>query len=375
MRNFLKKIVLIVNILLALFLILAYLSANINPATSWIFAFIALSYPIMLFLNIIFIIWWLLFRKWYFLISLFSILLGWQALRSTFQFNFKSPEATGKTLKVATYNVRLFNYYQWNKDTSAWQRIVDYIHTESPDIVCFQEFITLPGTHHDLENLKRRMAPLSYTHVYYTDRVRGKLNFGMATFSRYPIIHKKMIDFKESLNGSISSDIIVDDDTIRVYNCHLQSIRLRKDYNDLLDSLIFNYSDKQLDELKDISVRMKQAFIRRAEQVQTLKDDIRTSPYPVIICGDFNDTPVSYTYRNMSENLKDAFIESGTGIGTTFRGNFPYVRIDYVLYSPYFTSNYYKIKKVRWSDHYPLMARFIINEKADSSDQHFPPTE
>src|SRR5690606_11878790 len=114
------------------------------------------------------------------------------------------------------------------------------------------------------------LVPLTYSHVYYTDNVPRKLNFGMATFSKYPIVRKKMIDFEESLNGAISSDIVVRNDTIRVFNCHLQSIRLRNDYNDLLDNLLFNYSDEKLDELKDLSARMRQAYIQRAAQVDTL---------------------------------------------------------------------------------------------------------
>jgi endonuclease/exonuclease/phosphatase family metal-dependent hydrolase len=356
-------------------LIISYYSANIRPATSWLFAFISLAYPFLLFLNIFFVIWWIVFRKWYFLISLVCIFTGWNALKSSFQFHFKEPPARENqtTIRLLTYNVRLFNYYQWTKDTLAWQKIVDYVHETNPDIVCFQEFITLPGTNHDLNHLKKEMERLSYSHIYYTEQVPGKINFGVATFSKFPIVNKKMIDFSKSLNGSISSDIIIKLDTIRIINCHLQSLRLRKDYNNLLDSLIFNYSDKQLDALKDISIRMRQAFILRSNQVDIISDEIEASPYPVIICGDFNDTPVSYTYRTLSKGLRDAFIESGSGAGTTFRGNFPYVRIDYVLYSTGFTSIYYNTNKVDWSDHYPVMTSFILNEKEDSSDQHFPP--
>jgi endonuclease/exonuclease/phosphatase family metal-dependent hydrolase len=377
LRSFLKKILLLVNILLALILTITYLSVNVSPANAWIFAFFALSYPIVLLVNLLFILWWIIFRKWYFLISLCSILIGWQAFQSTFQFHFKKPDrvAQGQTLHVLTYNVRLFNYYQWNKDTSAWQRIVNYIHAENPDIVCLQEFITLPGTNHDLENLRKRIKPLSYSHVYYTDHVSGKLNFGMATFSKYPIVHKKMIDFEESLNGSIASDIVVGMDTIRLFNCHLQSIRLRKEYDDLLDSLIFNYNDRHLHDLKDISVRMRQAYIQRAGQVDIVKREISQSPYPVIVCGDFNDTPVSYTYHAMSKGLKDVFTEAGWGIGTTFRGNFPYVRIDYFFYGPEFTPIYHEIKKVKWSDHYPVEAGFEINGTADSTDLRSRPKE
>ncbi len=377
MRKFVRKIILIVNVVLALLLLLTYLSVYVSPAISWIFAFIAFIYPVILVLNIIFVIFWVAFRKWLFIISLFCILLGWNLLKSHFQIQLKRPDPAlnENSLSVLTYNVRLFNYYQWDKDTSAWQRILGFVKNEDPDIVCFQEFITLPGTHHDLGNLKNELAPLSYSHVYYTDRIPRKINFGMATFSKYPIVRKEMIDFKESLNGSMCSDIIVDEDTIRIYNCHLQSIRLRKDYNDLLDSLIFSYSEKQLDELKYISVRMKQAYIQRAEQVEILARHIRSSPHPVIVCGDFNDTPVSYAYHKLSRNLKDAFVESGSGTGKTFRGNLPYARIDFVLYSPPFKAFRYHTRKIELSDHFPVSAHFTLHEKAGEAGQHSRPKE
>lgn len=366
MRKFVKNILLLVNLTLAGLLLLTYLSVRINPSSSWIFAFVALLYPLFLVVNIFFIFWWLAFRKWYFLISLLCVLLGWNQLRSSLQVHFKAAKQTEDTnkLNLLTYNVRLFNYYQWDKDTSTWQKIINFVHDQKPDVVCFQEFITLPGTNHDLENLKKRMAPLSFSHVYYSDRVPGKINFGMATFSRYPIIEKETLKFEETLNGAISSDVVIGKDTVRIYNCHLQSIRLRKDYNDLLDSLIFNYSEKQLDELKDISHRMRQAFKQRGKQVNIMTEHMQKSPYPVIVCGDFNDTPVSYSYYKLSKNMKDCYIESGSGLSTTFRGNFPYIRIDYVLYSPFFTSNYYDVKKVTWSDHYPVIARFSLSQEA-----------
>jgi endonuclease/exonuclease/phosphatase family metal-dependent hydrolase len=377
LRKIVRNILLLVNAFLAILLVIIYLSVYISPATSWIFAFIALSYPFVLILNILFILFWLVFRKWYFVLSLFCILLGWNSLKRFFQIEIKHPDPVvmENTICLLTYNVRLFNYYQWNEDTSAWQKIINYIHTEDPDIVCFQEFITLPGTPHDLNSMKKKMAPLIYSHVYYTDRVPGKINFGMATFSKYPILGKKKVTLAPSLNGIIYSDVVIHNDTIRIYNCHLQSIKLRKDYNNLLDNLIFNYSEKQLHELKDISVRMQQAYIQRAEQVDILVKHIQSSPYPVIVCGDFNDTPVSYTYNKLSGNLKDAFIEAGSGIGNTFRGNFPYVRIDYVLYSAPFKAHHYHTKKINLSDHYPVITNFTIAETADSSNLNSPPKE
>ncbi len=370
MRAFIRRILLLINILAAAALVASYFSVYVSPASAWLFAFISLAYPFLLLFNIFFIIWWLVFRKWYFLISVFCIALGWNALRSTFQINLTSPPKIEdkNEIRVMTYNVRLFNYYQWTRDTSAWQRIADYIKEVNPDMVCFQEFVTIPRSHHDLISLKQKMGRLLYSHVYYTDNIPGKINFGIATFSKHPIINKKMIKFEKSINGSISSDIVIRGDTVRIINCHLQSIRLRKDYNDLIDSLLFNYSDRQLNEIKDISMRLRQAYIRRANQVDILAGEIKASPYPVILCGDFNDTPVSYTYRTVSRNMNDAFTESGSGSGSTFRGKFPYGRIDYVLFSPDFTSVSYHTGKEQWSDHYPVLVRLKLNEKAVGSD-------
>jgi endonuclease/exonuclease/phosphatase family metal-dependent hydrolase len=357
---------------LALLLLITYLSVFISPATSWIFAFIAFVYPFVLVLNIIFILIWLFFRKWWFLISLTCILIGLNSLKKIFQWPVgrKDPVPMESLLSVLTYNVRLFNYYQWNKDTASWQKIIDFVKKEDPDILCLQEFITLPGTSYDLKNLKNKLAPLSYSHVYYTDRVPRKINFGMATFSKYPIVRKEMIDFEESLNGGIASDIVINNDTVRIYNCHLQSIRLRRDYHDLLDSLIFNYSEKQFDELKYVTVRMKQAYIQRAEQADMVARHIQSSPHPVVICGDFNDTPVSYAYHKIARGLKDAFVASGSGIGRTIHSALPYARIDYILYGPPFRAYRYHAWKTHLSDHFPVSAHFSLGEMADSTGQH-----
>jgi exonuclease III len=266
----------------------------------------------------------------------------------------------------------LFNYYQWVKDTGTWTKVINYIHQENADIVCFQEIITIPNKLHNLENLKKRMAPLNYSHVYYTGRVPGKINFGMATFSKFPIIHKKMFEFKNSVNGSIATDLVIGRDTIRLFNCHLQSNRLQNDYNDVFDSLIFNYSEKQLNNLKDLSSSMKTGFIKRASQVDLLTGEINSSPYPVIVCGDLNDTPVSYTYHEIGNKLEDAFVEAGTGTGNTFRGNLPYVRIDYVFYNGPLRAKNYRTKRIHWSDHFPVTVDFTIHEKADSTNRNSP---
>lgn len=372
MRKIVRNILLIINIFLAVILLLSYISVYISPARNWLFAFFGLAYPIILILNAGFIIFWIIWRKWYLMISLICIIIGWSSVQKYFQLHLSriNNHAPEETITLLTYNVRLFNYYQWHSDTLAWKNMVEFIHSVDPDIVCFQEFVTLTDTDQDLESLKIKLAPLSYSHVFYTNQVANRFDFGMAIFSKYPIANKKNIRFEESLNGSMYSDIIIDRDTLRIYNCHLQSVRLGKDYNNFIESLVFNHREKQFTELREMSVHMKEAYIRRAQQVDILSASIHSSPYPVIVCGDLNDIPLSYAYHHLSRGMKDAFIESGKGTGNTLRGNMPSVRIDYVLYDPLLDAVSYDTYKIDWSDHYPVTATFTFHEKAGSSGRH-----
>ncbi len=375
MRKLIRNIFLITNLILVLLLLLSYLSAVISPETSWIFAFFGLAYPYILLVNAGFVIFWILFRKWYFLVSLLVILAGWGPMRRLVQFRTRNhPIASEQpSFRLLSYNVRLFNYYQWEADTGLRRKMMDYIHDVNPSILCFQEFLTLPGGSISLVGIKKEMKELPYTHVHYTHRIPGKTNFGLATFSRYRIINKGFIEYENSLNGIIYSDIVMHDDTVRIYNCHLQSVKLRQDYTKVIDSLIFNYDQRHLNEMKSISVKLREAYIKRANQAEILSRHIQGSPYPVIVCGDFNDTPFSYSYHKVRRNLKDAFVESGSGIGSTYRQNFAPVRIDYILHSPVLSSSGFENRKTEWSDHYPVLCNFTFAQMADSSGRRSRP--
>ncbi len=374
MRSLIRNIFLIINLILVILLLLSYLSVYISPETAWIFPFFGLAYPYILLMNLIFVIFWIVFRKWYFLLSLLIILAGWGPLKKLVQFSAKKHpvEVRQDSFRVLTYNVRLFNYYQWEKDTGVRRKMMDYIHAEAPSVVCFQEFLTLPGGNITLAGIKKEMRDLPYSHVHYTHRIPGKTNFGLATYSKYPIIHKGFIEYEQSLNGVIYSDMVMLQDTVRIYNCHLQSVRLKQDYNNVIDSFIFNYDQRHLNEVKSISLKLRDAYIKRAYQAEILSRHIQASPYPVIVCGDFNDTPFSYSYYKISRNLRDAFVASGSGIGSTYRQNFAPIRIDYILYSPALSSSRFLNKKTEWSDHYPVLCDFTFDRTADSSGQHSP---
>jgi len=341
-----------------IFLLLSYLSKYVSPEKFWPVAFFGLAFPVLVVINIIFVMFWIIKKKWYFLISLLALVIGIKNLNAYFKLPFGKienlkPPQEANSFKVLSYNVRLFNLYQWeNAETESM--IFNFLENENPSVICFQEFYTREEGIFTKEDLFERLSSTPYKHIKYHSG-SAKRNYGMATFSAYPIINMGNIVFGNSANISIFTDIVIHHDTIRIYNVHLQSIKLNSENYTLLDSLKqLNYSEKHVSEIKDISYRLHEAFIRRAKQVDVISEHVKSSPHPVIVCGDFNDTPVSYAYRKMSRNLVDAFVESGTGFGNTYSGNFPSFRIDYILHSPELFSIAFERNKIRLSDHYPI---------------------
>jgi endonuclease/exonuclease/phosphatase family metal-dependent hydrolase len=216
-----------------------------------------------------------------------------------------------------------------------------------------QDFFTKNAQGLSEKFIRTSLSAMPYSHISYTYSFRSGSDYGIATFSKYPIVNKGKIKFDKSFNSCIYSDILIDVDTIRVYNVHLQSIRLRKDNYGIIDS-IFKLNTNRLDDVKDISVRLRDAYVIRARQVDELKSHMALSPYPVILCGDFNDTPVSYTYHQLLGDKKDAYRESGGGPGNTYRGKLPSYRIDYIFHDDSFVSGNYKTSKLNLSDHFPV---------------------
>jgi endonuclease/exonuclease/phosphatase family metal-dependent hydrolase len=204
------------------------------------------------------------------------------------------------------------------------------------------------------ERFKKLFGETPYSHFEYSYRNKSERGIGLATFSRYPIVKKGTLKFENTANESMYTDIVVEGDTIRIINNHLQSVQLRANNYAFLDSLKIRYNDQNIRELHDLSSRLKQAFIKRAEQAKKVSLTIKNSPHPVIVCGDFNDTPVSYSYHKIRGKLKDAWVETGKGWGNTYSGRLPF-RIDYIFYDSYFKSLEFERVKTQLSDHYPIL--------------------
>jgi len=362
LKSLIYRILRYINYVLIISLLLAYLSVYISPERIWLLAFFGLSYPFLLLANVLFVIFWIVKKKKFVIIPLVAILLGWNYLSSFIQIPLKiNKPKTEQAISVLSYNVRLFNLYQWNENKDASDQIFKFINEQDPDVICFQEFYTKNTGELSQESILQKLDDTYYLHIDYTIENTNS-NYGIATFSKYPIVNRGTIKFSNSSNASIYTDILVHDDTIRVFNNHLQSIRFNnKNYTFINNSKTLN-EDERVKEIVDISSRLRDAFIKRASQAEILSKHIQNSTYPVFVCGDFNDAPVSFTYHTMKKGLSDSFVESGAGIGNTYQGNFPSFRIDFILHSKDIECFYFDIPKVKLSDHYPIIGKFQLNK-------------
>jgi endonuclease/exonuclease/phosphatase family metal-dependent hydrolase len=362
LKKFSKNILQFLNAITLFALCLSYLSNYINPIRLSIVAFFGLAFQYLYFINIGFLLFWLWRKNKFAVYGLIVIVLGIGYTGRYLQLRSHEPiDNISESIKILSYNVRIFNYFEWEGKGSNRDSIVAYMNSENPDIICLQEFFTRSDDSLLSENhIRKRLNSYPNFHIEYSfivDETSSK--FGVATFSKFPIIHRGNIQFGNSTNTCIYSDILIETDTFRVYNTHLQSISLKKDNYALMDS-IFYINSKKIDEVKDVSSRLKRAYIARAKQTKAIVNHMKTSPYPVILCGDFNDTPVSYAYHKLLGNKKDAYRESGSGFGNTYRGKLPSFRIDYIFYSDHFTSYNYKTHKIPLSDHYPVTTQLVL---------------
>ena len=358
-----RRLMFKLNLIAIVFILFSYSASFISPQKIWWLALFGLGYGIMLSVNLFFVFFWLILKDRKIWFSLVVILIGMSKILSIFEFHFLSGDPEKKSensifpLKVMSYNVRLFDLYNWTHNLETREKIFQFLAKESPDIVCFQEYYSTESRDQNFNNndTLKKITSANFSHIEYSLTLRGKDHWGIATFSKYPIIHKQAVHFEQQGgNMFIYSDVVLGKDTLRVYNTHLESIRFNmKDYK-FIENLGSGIEQDEMDRSVSIVMRLKRAFILRAKQVELLHAHILQSPYPVILCGDFNDTPSSYTYSIIAKRLKDSFRESGAGLGKTYAGAFPSFRIDYIFHDEQLKSSGYRTHHEKLSDHYPV---------------------
>ena len=353
------RIIILLNIAVATSLLLAYLCCFINPSTLWFPALFGLTYIYLLIANLCFVVFWAFSHKKIFaLISAVTILTGWTFLGWNVQiFGKKIPdEKLSESFKILTFNVQGFENRNDILSDGKNLNIFDFFRNENADIICMQEFVINRRRINDTSYVNKLFNILPFSHIELT---RGSI--GLATFSKNPIIRNELIYNDKTKNACICSDIVIGNDTIRVYNVHLKSVGFRNNENHLLDNVVRKkYGRSDIRAFFSIFYHLKMASIERAKQVEILTAHIKQSPYPVIICGDFNDPPMSYCYRKVRSNRKDAFVEAGAGRSATiFVGHIVPLRIDNIFYSDVFKAYSYESPRVRLSDHFPVMCRLV----------------
>ncbi|HHH54443.1 MAG TPA: hypothetical protein ENK91_12350 [Bacteroidetes bacterium] len=340
-----NKIILYLNVLVAIFTIFSYLSPYINPAKFWIFSFFGLAFPYLILLNFVFFIYWLFNKKRYSLLSLVIIFIGYQNINDFIVFNKSKPGEENKSISIMSYNVN--QGYFLDKNKIKFNILSRFIDNQKADILLLQE-----------KNTKRINKELQdLTNYPYRNSIKGK---GAAIFSRFPIVSKGEINFNSTTNSCLWADIAIDSDTLRIYSVHFMSNQISRPAEAIVNDM---ESDGKLESknIKAILSKYKRYVQVRAEQVLKVLANISKSPYPVIIGGDFNDPPSSFTYHKFNEKFKDAFKETGNGLGITYAGVIPMLRIDYLFFSKDIVINDFETIKVKYSDHFPIKAGFSIH--------------
>ncbi len=304
-------------------------------------AFISLTVPALVCINMLFVLYWVLAKKVYLFFSLLILVFGYFTLGSFIGFNSKlNNTLEGGAISLLSYNVLGFhgkNYNEWEISTSG--DIVEFVESEDPSIICFQEFQSY--------HLKNDMLK-NYPYVANNfENQKDNISVNLAVYSKYKIINSEKLVFPDTYNGGLFIDMIVQTDTVRVFNLHLQSFAVRP------NNLKYERSDR-------LFVRLRDSFEKQLQQAEIIREFINNSPYKVIVAGDFNNTQFSKVYFNIKGNLKDTFLEAGRGYGETIKfWKFPF-RIDMILTDPSIEVLSHKNYKIDISDHEPIMATFKI---------------
>jgi endonuclease/exonuclease/phosphatase family metal-dependent hydrolase len=349
-KNFFTRFGFILNIGFGVMLLLVYLSVLVPPDSFWPAAFWGLLYPYLLLINLLFAVLYAFRKSEKIIFSLLVILVGYQHLCNYFQ-PVPNLSSNQRGLKVLTYNVNFFSK-DISKKMPGHSRIIEYLQSADADIICLQETRLYKTGKLSPDGIRESLPGIKHYQLAHSISYAGPM-----TLSKFPIIRLGEIRFEHSANMVLFSDIVLKpNDTVRVYNCHFQSYRISPEAYSLTDPDRTGSKEQQLQEAKLITKKMIIAFSIRARQARTVAAHIRKCPYPVIVCGDFNDTPLSYTYHILGRELKDAFTEAGFGFSHTYNGFLPSFRIDYILFSQKFKAISYRCERVDLSDHFPVMA-------------------
>ena len=336
-----NKIIYVFNVILAVCTLIGYILPFLAPKLFPFFAVLTLVLPSLLILNIFFLVYWLFQFKRQMWLSSVIFLLGITFFTKFFKFSEQTLAKEEEDFTVLSYNVRLFNLFDWIPNENVPENIKRFVEQQNPDIICFQEYSK--SANFEFDDYKFR-------HIVMHGK---KIKSGQAIFSKFRMINEGEITLPNSDNNVVYADVIKGNDTIRVYSIHLQSINISPDINEKIDEskskLIF----------KRISSAFKEQQVQ-SELIQSHMNDFKGSK---IICGDMNNSAFSYVYNNIKGDMQDAFVRAGKGFGKTYNYKYYPARIDYILVDDIFeVKEFETFDTFKNSDHFPILARLKITK-------------
>jgi len=336
------KLIFILNSLAATALLFSYLLPLIPPKTFPLLSVLSLGVPVLIILNALFLVYWIFRIKRQLLLSFLVLALGYNYVTSFVNFSgAETDEEQVSDLSLMSYNVRMFNAYEWSDRKDIPEKITDFIREQNPNILCVQEHYI--GT-----------AELSKVYPYEYVKLKDKnAEFGSAIFSKYPIINQASLDFPQhGNNNAIYADVLINKtDTVRIFNVHFQSLNIKPGIDDL-----------QKEDSKKLLGRIGYGFSLQQEQAELLVTAIEQSPYKTVVLGDFNNTSFSYIYNLVKQDgrFNDAFLEAGSGFGKSFKLDYFPLRIDFLLVENNMKINEFRKFDVDYSDHYPILTKIEL---------------
>ena len=321
-KNIRQKLIFSVNIFSSLLLIIEYLLPFVDPDLFGVIPIFTLLTPLVIFINLFFVFYWLFKLNIRFIASLVALLIGVSYV--TLFFQTAVSDFSDDHLKIMSYNVRYLNVNGWSKEKNTAQKIQTFIRKENPDILAMQEYAIVPD--------------ITWEEPYQFFYKTGDIG-GVAIFSKYPFLDKGKLTFENSHNGAIFADIVLKTDTIRVYNIHLESFAI-----------------KNLKKIKTNFAKISSGFQKQSKEVKMILSHSEKSPYRCIFMGDFNNTEFSWVYRQLKKNKIDCAEGFSKWLGATYRFPTPLLRIDFILADKRLKNVGYKKFEVTHSDHFPIMA-------------------
>ena len=364
--KFTRRLFVFLNIMAAIFFLLACTNMFLRPGDWWYIAILGLLFPFMILVHLFFIIGWLLVRSRWALLSVVVLLIGYTNISALFGTTYAGDDTAkdSSSIRLLSWNVHQFGFFEDPNTAPDKRRVMlDYIKQQNPDIICLQEFVRELGPRPKQPTVFDLMKRIGYPYAFWSEdyiQDRGEYSMGVAIFSKRPFVDSFRIRYKGtvatmSAESLLAADIAIKGKTIRVFTTHLQSNRIGQEEYVHVSSRRAD-RDSVLIASKSIAKKLRTAYRFRSEQAEKLAAAMNASPHPEIVAGDFNDIPNSYTYFLLRKDRVDAFHEKGWGFGRTFSHISPTLRIDYIMADKRFKVTGFKRKVLPHSDHYPIIA-------------------